>query len=455
MRPHPLAVSLLVVLAALGCSPVRARRSGACIPIEPMPGYQTCAVLEPPFSYGALPAGVRVEALDTSLPARVDLREDAALSGCLVVEDQGASGWCQTVSTTTALEASECVACEAARALDPALDAPRVSILHARWSQFRDGRRPLTEDDLRAGNSIIDAAALLASQGATDERELPSLFTLTAINDAIGDGRPSDFPIEHRASGMTVLPLGSALVDGVRRALADRRVPVVGVPYMHHVGWTSCDPSPGHVLVPAGTPVVLSDVPTCGESACDRGPACVVRSDEGDAFHAVALVGYDDETESFVLMNSWGTWWGEGGYGTLSYEYVARWARYGVTLDGMHPSVAGACIPSPPHLDRCAVHTATCGECTRDPGCGWCADGATCMEAVEGQAAPRHGDCAEWYGTQLACTAPALEGLPCPSRGCDACVRVEGCGWAAEVAHCFPIDDVPTGVGELSRACTP
>ena len=442
-------------LALAGCAPLPARRGGDCIPIEPLPGYRTCAVAEPPFSYGALPAGVRVEALDTSLPAQVDLRDDPALAYCLVVEDQGATGWCQTVSTTTALEATECVACAAARAVDPSLGAPRVSILHARWSQFRDGRRPFTQSELNAGTSIADAAGLLASVGATGERELPSLFTLDAINDAIGEGRPSDYPIEHRASTMTVLPPGASIVDGLRRALADRRVPVVGVPFMHHVGWNSCDASPGHVAVPPGTTSLLSDVPTCGGSECDRGAACMVRTDEGDAFHAVALVGYDDDAEAFVLLNSWGTRWADGGFGTLSYEFVARWARYGVTLDGMHPSVAGACAPTPPHVDRCRIHTSTCGACTLDPGCGWCAAGNTCMEAVEGQGQPRHGDCTEWYGTQLACTAPALQHLPCPSGACDACVRVEGCGWAGEVGHCFPIDEVPTGVGDLSRTCSP
>lgn len=46
--------------------------------------------------------------------------------------------------------------------------------------------------------------------------------------------------------------------------------------------------------------------------------------------HAILLVGYQDgdtkanllEKGKFTFMNSWGTWWGKDGFGTLPYEYV-------------------------------------------------------------------------------------------------------------------------------------
>ncbi len=52
--------------------------------------------------------------------------------------------------------------------------------------------------------------------------------------------------------------------------------------------------------------------------------------------HAVVAVGYDDEMEienkscglstkgAFLIRNSWGTSWGDGGYGWLPYDYVLR-----------------------------------------------------------------------------------------------------------------------------------
>jgi C1A family cysteine protease len=38
--------------------------------------------------------------------------------------------------------------------------------------------------------------------------------------------------------------------------------------------------------------------------------------------HAVLAVGYDDQTQRFIVRNSWGTGWGMAGYFTLPYTYL-------------------------------------------------------------------------------------------------------------------------------------
>ena len=38
--------------------------------------------------------------------------------------------------------------------------------------------------------------------------------------------------------------------------------------------------------------------------------------------HAVLAVGYDDATHKFMLRNSWGPAWGQGGYGFIPYTYL-------------------------------------------------------------------------------------------------------------------------------------
>lgn len=38
--------------------------------------------------------------------------------------------------------------------------------------------------------------------------------------------------------------------------------------------------------------------------------------------HAIALVGYNDDKKQFIFRNSWGTNWGDVGYGYISYDYV-------------------------------------------------------------------------------------------------------------------------------------
>lgn len=40
--------------------------------------------------------------------------------------------------------------------------------------------------------------------------------------------------------------------------------------------------------------------------------------------HAVLAVGYDDSQQRFLVRNSWGTSWGQGGYFTMPYEYVTN-----------------------------------------------------------------------------------------------------------------------------------
>jgi len=38
--------------------------------------------------------------------------------------------------------------------------------------------------------------------------------------------------------------------------------------------------------------------------------------------HAICAVGYDDNTQKIKFKNSWGTKWGQNGYGYISYSYI-------------------------------------------------------------------------------------------------------------------------------------
>jgi len=44
-------------------------------------------------------------------------------------------------------------------------------------------------------------------------------------------------------------------------------------------------------------------------------------------WHAVAVCGYDDSRARFEFKNSWHTWWGDKGFGTLPYDYITAYAR--------------------------------------------------------------------------------------------------------------------------------
>ncbi|UJR22213.1 hypothetical protein I4U23_025277 [Adineta vaga] len=41
-----------------------------------------------------------------------------------------------------------------------------------------------------------------------------------------------------------------------------------------------------------------------------------------EGYHACLVVGYDDNTQHFIIRNSWGTSWGDKGYCYVPYEYL-------------------------------------------------------------------------------------------------------------------------------------
>ncbi|UCE19746.1 MAG: hypothetical protein JSV84_05240, partial [Gemmatimonadota bacterium] len=55
--------------------------------------------------------------------------------------------------------------------------------------------------------------------------------------------------------------------------------------------------------------------------------------------HAILVVGYNDTQEYFKVKNSWGSWWGEGGYFRISYDDVTddvQFGGYGCVASGAY-----------------------------------------------------------------------------------------------------------------------
>jgi Papain family cysteine protease len=78
------------------------------------------------------------------------------------------------------------------------------------------------------------------------------------------------------------------------------------------------------------------------------------QGDPSGTGHAMVLVGYDDARRAFKLMNSWGTAWGDDGYGWVSYEHFRRVAREGyvakAAVHGSPPPGAAVDATPPPSL---------------------------------------------------------------------------------------------------------
>ena len=43
---------------------------------------------------------------------------------------------------------------------------------------------------------------------------------------------------------------------------------------------------------------------------------------EGTGWHAIAICGWVSSSGRFIFKNSWGTFWGDQGYGTIPYHYI-------------------------------------------------------------------------------------------------------------------------------------
>lgn len=82
-----------------------------------------------------------------------------------------------------------------------------------------------------------------------------------------------------------------------------------------------------------------------------RGPA-----EEGSSLHCLLIIGWDDERQAYRALNSWGTGWGEGGYGWLGYEAVAKHVRQAFVVTDRVDLRAGrwwsqALVHAPGHPD--------------------------------------------------------------------------------------------------------
>lgn len=109
---------------------------------------------------------------------------------------------------------------------------------------------------------------------------------------------------------------------------------------------------------------------------------------DGDEGHAVTLAGYrtlPGGARQFLVHNSWGTRWGEQGYGWISEAMVSRWLRSAYKI-----RVADASAPSgplPPSSDGCPagqVKDAVLGTCTAPCASGSAPAAGVCLPSIPG-----------------------------------------------------------------------
>lgn len=230
-----------------------------------------------------------LEAVEASMPVAVDLRQ-----WCSPIEDQGQLGSCTSNAGVGLLEYFQ------RRAFGNHLDGSRLFLYKA--------TRDLLGWTGDTGAYLRTTMKALALFGVPPEQYWPY--------------RTVDFDVEppafcyafadnykairyYRLDPSGLIP--NQVLEGVRKQLA------ANLPSMF--GFTVYSSFPG------GSGSGDVPFPQSGESV--RGG------------HAVVAIGYDDKrkigqhTGALLIRNSWGTGWGDHGYGWLPYEYILR----GIAVD--------------------------------------------------------------------------------------------------------------------------
>ncbi|MES2777089.1 MAG: C1 family peptidase [Bacteroidota bacterium] len=78
--------------------------------------------------------------------------------------------------------------------------------------------------------------------------------------------------------------------------------------------------------------------------------------------HAMLLVGYDETKKLFKLMNSWGTEWGDKGFGYLDYQLFSQVVKYGFVARDAYTRYTSTTTPvetpvtQPTHIDSAVTN---------------------------------------------------------------------------------------------------
>ena len=155
---------------------------------------------------------------------------------------------------------------------------------------------------------------------------------------------------------------GQPRVNGTQGIFADRLMYFRGGAYARQMYYESiADPSEvarqliiNHDLRGSGVPYPMRDSHVMAVEwfeSSHEAPGGIIRmptqGDKSIGFHAISINGYDPVAETFSFWNSWGSNWGDRGYGQMSLDYVqhyhhetfvtrhARWGPSPAKLDQM------------------------------------------------------------------------------------------------------------------------
>ncbi|MHA6768721.1 C1 family peptidase [Sphingobium ummariense] len=290
------------------------------------PVFMTGAEPVSPEAYAKLPKQARFRAY---LPKRVDLSNAYPPPG-----SQGRQpncvAWATTYAARTFLNFRD-------RDVQPASPSDQMSPAYV-YNRLRPPGSPCT-----GTISIVQALTLLQNEGTVSLADFPDDISKCAI--------PAPEELKTRASNYRLLDWRA--VD--REVKDDWRTPII------------LDDVKG--ALSRGAPVIFA-MPAPTDFKAFRGDGIYRRAEKPEAlYHAMAIVGYDEDRQALRIMNSWGPVWGDKGYAWMDYDTFKLMAGEAYSLEA--PAAPAPELPPPPKSDQQrfaeAVSAMPCGAVTVTP----------------------------------------------------------------------------------------
>jgi Ig-like domain-containing protein/papain like protease/pre-peptidase len=178
-----------------------------------------------------------------------------------------------------------------------------------------------------SGMTMDNGLQLLVSQGVAPIGSFP-------YNDQDWHTQPSasvqSTAANFKATGFQKIEnVSNSSIDSLKAHLAEGDPFVLAIP-LYTIGLQFLNWSSG---IPVHVPTVIDDPSGPGWFQYPGG-------------HAITIVGYDDSAQRFKFINSWGTSWGENGYGYVTYRFVLEVVG-GTTAYFMTDAVDPSPLPPP------------------------------------------------------------------------------------------------------------
>jgi C1A family cysteine protease len=213
-----------------------------------------------------------VRPVPKTLPKHIDLRLT-----CSPVENQGNLGSCTGNALAGAVEYLEC------KNNVPFVDVSRLFI-------YYNERALISTVKWDSGAMLRDGMKTLKKQGVCSEKKWPYIISKFIV-------KPSPACYKEALNHQITSYRRILTLDEMRMCLAE------GFPFVF--GFTVYESFESSEVARNG----VVHLPQPSERALGG--------------HAVLAVGYDDKEKRCIVRNSWGTGWGQKGYFTMPYDYVA------------------------------------------------------------------------------------------------------------------------------------